>query len=194
MITNDFSLNKEFLNILYNLTVDMKSLLDVGCRDGKNTINLPPKDKLFIDVENFNSPEPFIEMNALNILDLNKTFDVITAFDFIEHLTKEDGFKFLNIAEKITNRVIIFAPQGEVWMHNKHDLDNPHTHKSSWYSHEFEKMGFQVWLEINFHPSIPAGAFLAWKSFNINEFTIEQYFKNKQKKGYLNLKCINLIK
>src|ERR1700726_3348796 len=68
-------------------------------------------------------------MDACRILDLGvRSFDVVQACDFVEHLTKEDGFQWLRDVEIVAKKaVLLFTPIGMV-PSPAADLepDNPH--------------------------------------------------------------------
>jgi hypothetical protein len=81
----------------------------------------------------------------------DKSFDIITAYDFIEHLNKEDGIKWLRDAEKIARKLIfLFTPiskNGEIPPSPSANLrpENIYEeHQSGWTYEEFEKLGFKT--------------------------------------------------
>jgi predicted TPR repeat methyltransferase len=73
-----------------------------------------------------------------------KSFDCVLASDVIEHLTKEDGLKLLEMMEAIAKkRVIVFTPNGFL-PQGEYD-DNPwQVHKSGWEITEMEARGYRV--------------------------------------------------
>jgi len=77
-----------------------------------------------------------------------KSIDIVQACDFIEHLTKEDGLKWLQDCEAIARKaILIFTPIGFVDNKPGENLypDNPHQkHLSGWTYEEFEKLGFKT--------------------------------------------------
>jgi hypothetical protein len=52
-----------------------------------------------------------LKIDALTLLDVlgEKSVDVVQAFGFLEHLTEEDGYKFIEIAEKIAKKMVILS-------------------------------------------------------------------------------------
>ena len=98
-----------------------------------------------------------LKMDALDLLDVlgEKSVDVVQAFGFLEHLEKEDGLKFLEIAEKLANDLVIVS--AAICIHSspipgecgddpdyKVKIDgNPyHRYNSNWQWDEFEELGF----------------------------------------------------
>ncbi len=80
-----------------------------------------------------------------------RSVDIITAYDFIEHLSKEDGIKWLNAAEKIAKKLIfLFTPiskNGEIPLSPSAGLrpENVYeNHQSGWTYEEFEQLGFET--------------------------------------------------
>jgi hypothetical protein len=81
-------------------------------------------------------------------------YDLVLALAILEHLGKEDGFRFLGELKRVGKRVIVSTPK-EV----KEQVvpDNPYeTHRSHWTDTEFRKMGFNrfiphwgTWIAIN---------------------------------------------
>lgn len=72
------------------------------------------------------------------------SFDAVVAFDFIEHLEKENGREFLRKSEKIARKAaIIFTPNG--FLEQPPTKDNPfQEHRSGWTYEEMEKMGYSI--------------------------------------------------
>jgi hypothetical protein len=87
-----------------------------------------------------------------------KSFDVVQACDFIEHLTKDDGIRWLQDAEKVARRyVLIFTPSGLVDSPSSilHPENPYEKHLSGWTKQEFLDLGYNC-LEWN-------GYIIAWK-------------------------------
>lgn len=133
---------------------DCETILDVGCGDNsplrllnnryclvgvdgyKKAIDLSKKRKIhskyiFCDVRDIS--------NKVN----RKSYDAVVALDFIEHLTKDDGCKFLNDIEKIAKKkLIIVTPNGFIVQRNK--SNRLQQHLSGWTADAFRKRGFKV--------------------------------------------------
>lgn len=95
-----------------------------------------------------------LKINALDLLDKGKggigekSVDIIQAFGFLEHLTKNDGYQFLFNAEKIARKAIIISAASFVHGNScteKAERDgNPyHAYRSVWHWKEFEKLGYK---------------------------------------------------
>ena len=80
------------------------------------------------------------------------SFDVVTAFDAIEHLEKEEGFKLIKDAERIARKkVIFFTPKK--WDDNKRSVEDKkfwsygntaNYHKSLWKEKDFTDLGYKL--------------------------------------------------
>ena len=94
----------------------------------------------------------FDNSNKINELFLDKSFDIVTGIDFIEHLKKEEGFEIMKKAEKIARKkVIFFTPRK--WSKNKQAVEdseywscgNPaNYHQSLWNDEDFIKQGYEI--------------------------------------------------
>lgn len=69
-------------------------------------------------------------------------FDIVVAFDLIEHLPKDSGYLLLYEIDRIARRTnIIFTPNGFVWQ--PPSLNNPfNAHISGWTPRELRKLDF----------------------------------------------------
>ena len=102
-----------------------------------------------------------LKMNALDLLDVfePKSLSVFQAFGFLEHLTREDGLRILEIAETIACDLVIVSAANCI--HGWHgglpgwDPDykvkvdgNPyHRYNSTWHWEQFEEVGYESNLE-----------------------------------------------
>ncbi len=134
---------------------DSKTLLDLGC-------GYPSPIKSFssrlysVGVDLF---EPSImksraekihnEYRNISVLDAGdkfkeKSFECVLASDVIEHLTKEDGKKLIEIMEELaTKKVIIFTPNGFLYQ-PAHSGNDHQKHLSGWDVGEMRKRGYKV--------------------------------------------------
>lgn len=150
-----------------------RSILDVGT--GLNGVvglhhwDRLPDRKMAIDIHAIRGlPKDWKTkiMDARKILDLGKrSFDVVQACDFIEHLPKEDGLQWLRDAEHVAKKIVLlFTPIGLVPSPAAdRDLDNPYQrHLSGWTYEELEALGYQTGraIEDNMWRST---AIVAWK-------------------------------
>ena len=134
---------------------DCKTLLDVGC--GSSSPIKSFSNKLYcVGVDAF---EPSIEKSKkeqihnkyykMDVLEIGKnfkpkSFDCVLASDLIEHLTKEEGFKLLEMMEKIAKKkVIVFTPNGFL-SQGEYDNNPWQVHKSGWTVDEIKKRGYKI--------------------------------------------------
>lgn len=85
------------------------------------------------------------------------SFDVVIAYDLIEHLPKHDGYKLLYQINRITRSTsIIFTPNGFVWQ--PPSIDNEfNQHVSGWRPADLKSMGWDrirghTGLKVNYGP------------------------------------------
>jgi hypothetical protein len=148
-----------FLEVIEDM--DIASFIDVGT--GTNGVvgmhNLEAKErkdkkkikKYSIDIYNIKPlPQDWecIIMDARDILKRfgNKSIDIIQACDFIEHLEKKEGVKWLQDCEKVARKaILIFTPIGLVDSPSANTQpDNIYQkHKCGWTYEEFEKLDFK---------------------------------------------------
>jgi SAM-dependent methyltransferase len=109
-----------------------------------------------------------------------QSFDLVTMFDFIEHLTREDALRLLETAERLARRrVLVVTPRGH--FPQAADVtglggDEYQTHRSEWDVDDFTAMGYRVAIvqrmhgpgNASFDAAFPPGApnvdgLVAWK-------------------------------
>lgn len=71
---------------------------------------------------------------------IDRSFDAVVALDFIEHLNRKDGKRFIKEAQRIAPIVVIFTPYG--WLKQTHDVwkmngEEWQTHRSAWKPKDF---------------------------------------------------------
>jgi len=80
----------------------------------------------------------------------NDSFDVISLFDAIEHLTKEDGVELINECKRVARKhILLFTPEGYVRNepHNAWGIegaDHWQQHLSGWTMDELRNLGFTI--------------------------------------------------
>tara|TARA_Y100000591_G_C21847574_1_gene709578 strand:+ start:2831 stop:3481 length:651 start_codon:yes stop_codon:yes gene_type:complete len=137
---------------------DCKTVLDLAC--GKNSpIRKCKKHFSSTGVDIF---EPYLkESQSKGIHDdyiisdvlqvhhkvTSKSFDAVIALDLIEHLEKDDGFRLIEIMEKVAiKKIILFTPNGFL-KQTPYD-DNPwQEHKSGWNISELKDKNFEVFAQ-----------------------------------------------
>jgi len=151
----NYFFTKYFLDII-NLGInDCSTVLEIGA--GKNSylklIGKPLKiTAIDIHKESLSiglKKKVFDEIIVGNVLLMDQiihpdSFDAVVAFDFIEHLEKEEGHVFLEKCEKIAKKaVIIFTPNG--FLEQPASNDNPfQEHKSGWTFNEMKEFNYMV--------------------------------------------------
>ena len=136
---------------------DCNTLLDVGCGSSSPIGFFSKKKKIYcVGIDSF---QPAIEQSKeknihneyirMDLLDMGKrfkpnSFDCVLASDLIEHFTKEEGIKLIDIFERIAKkRVIIFTPNGFL-AKEEHDNNPWQLHKSGWTVKEMREGGYKV--------------------------------------------------
>jgi hypothetical protein len=140
---------------LRKAVADCRTLLDVGC--GSSSPIEPFSSGLFsTGIDAF---QPSInksrkagihnEYRRMDVLSIGKefkahSFDCVLASDLIEHLTKKDGVRLLNMMERIAReRVIVFTPNGFL-SQGEFDCNPWEGHKSGWTVAEMKERGYEV--------------------------------------------------
>ncbi len=150
-----YNIFKNYEKELEKLTLDCKSLLDVGC--GNNSPIKHFSNKLYtVGVDAYipsieKSKNQGIHNDYLNIdvMDIrekinSKSFDCVLASDLIEHLTKENGLKLIKMMEEIaTKKVIIFTPNGFL-PQGEYDNNPWQIHHSGWDVEEMQDLGYKI--------------------------------------------------
>jgi len=134
------------------------TVLDLGCGNGAPFVGADIPILVGVDIweKKFDMPEYddvyFYDIKKINQLFPEKSFDIITCIDTIEHLEKEEGFKLIEDAEKLAlNKVIFFTPKR--WTENKEAVEDPifwsygnpnDYHKSLWTEKDFIDKGYEI--------------------------------------------------
>ena len=109
----------DFYRILYS---GCSSLLDLGCCEGSHTKHWDIPNKMFVDIEKrADDLNPFLkaDIRYADKLFTPKSYNIVTALDVIEHLSKDEGYKLLQAMELIADkRILIFSPQGDYMIGN----------------------------------------------------------------------------
>ena len=173
---------KDVADIFWEVIKDMEitSFMDIGTGANgvvgmhnleiKERINKKKIKKYAIDIYIIKPLPKDWECIIMDARDISKKFgrksiDVIQACDFIEHLEKKKGIKWLQDCEQIARKaILIFTPIGFVDSPATHLYpDNIYQkHKCGWTCEEFEELGFKtgqndsenIWKDTNI---------IAWK-------------------------------
>lgn len=96
------------------------------------------------ELEDLSTVSHFVGLAPHGLSDLpSDSFDLCTAFDLIEHLSKEDGFRLLYEIDRVTKGLsIVFTPNGFVWQ--SPSSNNPfNAHISGWKPRELSGLGWK---------------------------------------------------
>jgi len=144
-----------FTNVLKENLAGCDSILEVGCGANSPLGNLKLDcNKVGIDlfepsIEKSKALKIHNEYHKLDVMEIvnffgENSFDAVIALDLIEHLTKEDGLKLMQLMEKVAKKKIIiytpngFLPQGE------YDNNPWQVHHSGWEVEEMQNYGYKV--------------------------------------------------
>ena len=176
---------RDFENFVIMLTKDMpvESVLDVGTGlKGPvaehywlhyKRIKIGYVCDIWVIKENLNPIWRKLKMNALDLPKVlkPKSVDVVQAFGFLEHLTKEDAYRFLDIAQRLARKLAIVS--GAVGLHGPGGSDpyykvringNPyHAYLSTWRHEELERLGWETDYEYWIRNESYGGDVIAWK-------------------------------
>lgn len=130
------------------------SVLSLCCGVGFELLKLPTKNITAVDIvpEYVDALPPEVKGVVSDALDYakkckDKSFDVVSIIDGIEHLTKERGLELLKEAIRIAKRhVLVFTPEGYVENHPHHAWgieagDEYQRHLSGWTIDELKELG-----------------------------------------------------
>ncbi len=147
---------EHYARMLEKEASNCKSLLDVGCGFQSPVQRFSNKIPYSVGVDIYESAiersrqaKIHTDYRIGNVMDLDKmflpkSFECVVASDIIEHLTKEDGYKLLEMMEKIaTKKVIVYTPNGFLPQH-EFDGNSKQVHISGWEIDEMRKLGYRV--------------------------------------------------
>ncbi|MBI5305982.1 methyltransferase domain-containing protein [Candidatus Wolfebacteria bacterium] len=141
---------------------------DIACGNGKFTreISVIPQNGIGIDV---NTATPILPKNFIferkKIFDWiqenkERKFDLISSFEFVEHLEKREAIAFIKTIKKMARFVVVSTPSGFLKQDAETDyslFDNPwQWHRCGFSPKELEELGFAVFILKNAHYK-PAG-------------------------------------
>ncbi len=146
---------KRQLSIVQNLGEGMNTILELGV----GTNSYFHKQNRSYRIVGFDIFEPSLKKAKAkgtiddyfvgNVNEIDKyfeenSFDLVCAFDLIEHLKKDDGITLIHNMEKIARkRVVIYTPNG--FLYQPPSPENPfQEHLSGWTFDEMRKLGYDV--------------------------------------------------
>lgn len=151
-----------YMKILRDGIGETKTILDLGCEDGRlldllsdgknwkvtgvdifqNNVNAASKRKIYVKA----IKGDIVEISKKLIKERAK-FDVVFCSQVIEHIDRKKGEELLSLVDKLARKKIIMGtPRG--FMEQPHAFlgDNPHqVHKSGWSEDDFRKRGYKVY-------------------------------------------------
>lgn len=149
---------------------DRESMIDLGCCFAPNTPLLGFKKRKYVDIiyrklDHKKEQKYFVQGDIL-YTPLEVRYSVSIAADCCEHLTFGDGFKLLNIMERISDKQILFTPTTNIF-----GLDlitnNPEAHRSLWKPEMTPDYASIVFP--NYHEVWNGGAYVFWKCADIKQ-------------------------
>ncbi len=135
----------------------ISTVLDVGCGLSFKTQYIKADIRVGLDVyrpylHKIDATVPYICINAdasqIDSLFLEKSFDIVTLLDIVEHLEKPDALELIGKAGKLARRaVVIETPLG--YLPQNMDIlglggDHFQTHRCGFEAGELEAMGFEI--------------------------------------------------
>ena len=133
-----------------------KSILDLGCGDGKNILLLKKRIKEIMAVgvdihdeslEKAKDKNCYIKLIRSDITKIKfkeKSFDCIICLQVVEHLNKKDALKIIEDLQRYARKqIIISTPIGEL-IQGRVGTNIHQTHKSFFTAKYFQNMGFTV--------------------------------------------------
>lgn len=146
-----------------------RSMIDLACCFAPNTPQLGFKKRKYIDVIDRNldhaEEQQFFEKKdilAIDPYELVYRADMAFCLDGIEHLYLQDGYKLIDLMERIAIRQIIFTPLDNIFGIAMVGDKNPESHKSLW--HPCMLPGYASIVFPDYHKVYGGGAFFAFKT------------------------------
>lgn len=164
-----------------------KSVLDIGCGDGELMSAICQKSWTITGIDIYKKSLDIAKAKGIyselvkgevirecqRLVKLKKKYDLVFCSQLIEHISREDGEKLINLMQKLAKKIIfISTPRGYVDQYEKYLELNPfHHHLSGWKVEDFEKMGFKV---------VGVGSNLVWSEHGLarTENKIQYIFGN----------------
>lgn len=146
---------------LKRLVDSPKTVLDLGCGNGELIKQIYSRDwkitgidiyeKSLKEADKLGVYKMLIKGDLIKVctglIKKKKKFDLVFCSQVIEHISKNDGSKLLDLAEKLAKKRVYFGtPRGFMNQPEIFIKGNPHQyHKSGWSIDEFKKKGYKVY-------------------------------------------------
>ncbi len=150
-----------YMKILRDSVGEAKTILDLGCEDGRLLEMLSDGENWKVtgvdiykkNIDRATKREIYIKLIkgdvvkvANDLVKKKKKYDVVFCSQVIEHINRKKGTELLNLVEKLAKkRIVIGTPRG--FMEQPHEFlgDNPHqVHKSGWAEKDFKSRGYKI--------------------------------------------------
>lgn len=147
-----------------------RSMIDLCCCYAPNTPKLGFKTRKYIDVVDrkldHSEEQQFFEKKDVLLIDpyeVKYQKDFAFCLDGIEHLFLADGYRLIDLMERISIRQVIFTPLDNIFgIATVDQKDDPEMHRSLWHP-----MMLPAWASIvfpDYHKVYGGGAFFAFKT------------------------------
>lgn len=145
---------------VYDATVNGESLLSLCCGIGFELQGIKSKEIIGVDIS-----KPYIEELKRRLPDVkavlspahsylydqdDKSVDVISCIDGLEHMTKDDGLFLLKHMIRVARKKVLVYTQEGYLKNEPHNAwgiegaDEYQTHKSGWQISELEELGYKL--------------------------------------------------
>lgn len=141
---------------------DPKTILDLGCEDGRllellsdgRDWKITGVDLFQKNVKRASQRKIFVEVIrgdivkvAQDLIKKRKKYDIVFCSQVIEHIDRRDGEELLHLVDKLArDKVVMGTPRGFMEQPEAFLGDNPHqVHKSGWTEDDFKKRGYKVY-------------------------------------------------
>lgn len=131
---------------------DCESVLDLGCGPS-SPLQFCNKIKYSLGVEIFTPylkesqkrkiHSQYLNQNIMNLKIAPRSFDAVIMIEVLEHLSKKDGLKLLERAEKWAKKKIIVSTPNGYFPEGKVDQNSWQRHLSGWSIDNFRKLNFK---------------------------------------------------
>lgn len=150
-----------YMWMLKKIAGNPKTVIDLGCGDGSIMKIVGDKSweitgidiytKSIQEAKKTGMYKTLVKGNlasvAMQLVKEKKKYDLVFCSQVIEHITRKDGEKILDLSEKLAKQRIFFGtPNGFMHQPEIFIKGNPHQHhKSGWEISDFEKRGYKVY-------------------------------------------------
>lgn len=151
-----------YMRLLRDNIGDAKTILDLGCEDGRLLTLLSEGKKWQVtgvdifqtNIKKAANRKIFVKTIKGDILKVSrklikqkKKFDVVFCSQVIEHIERKQGEELLELVDHLAKKeIIIGTPRGFMEQPEVFLGDNPHmVHKSGWTEEDFKKRGYKIY-------------------------------------------------